>query len=274
MSVKLENILKERGSKMPVNNDSELLKALDEIIEEELAKAEEERDFDLVDEAIQLSLYLQNKDVDAINAYASEIADSFCKNVLDDNRKKTENKRRKSVKLRWLIPIAAAISILVSGSLIAYAFGFDVISLTKEALMNMKEKQRYKEGNVEIVMTSDTQVFETVEDFEEANLFPSVVLPHDFFAEHPIKMITVYDYGDETEATFTFKDKQLYLSVTSGERFSDIQSNTINIGGFDVVVTDYEGIFQGEFQHDKYSYLVNAPSVGTLTEIIKDMKEK
>ncbi len=268
MSTKLENILKWRKCR----DDAELLKALDEIIDAELLKSAEKRDSELVDEAIQLSLYLQNKDVSAINSYADGVAEQFLKSLPQNGRQANRNRKAKCVKLKRLIPVAAVVVLLVSGSLIADAFGFSVISLTKQALMNMKEKQTYKEGNVEIVLTDDTQVFNSVDDFKKANLFPSAVLPYEFLSNHPVKTITVYDYGDVTEAAFTFKDKELYISVTKGKSVTNNSAHTTEIGNFNVVLSNYDGIFQGEFQYNNYLYLANAPTEETMREMIEDMR--
>lgn len=225
----------------------------------------------MVDEAIQLSLYLQNKDVSAMNVYADGVAESFLKSLPCSGRE-NRNRKAKCVKLKLLIPVAAVVALLISGSLIADAFGFSVIDLTKQALMNMNEKQTYKEGNVEIVLTDDTQVFNSVDDFKKANLFPGVALPYEFLINHPIKTITVYDYGDVTEAAFTFKDKELYISVTKGKSVTNNSTRTTEIGNFNVVLSDYDGIFQGEFQYNNYLYLANAPTEEALREMIEDMR--
>lgn len=85
----LEKKLLNIEEKLPLTNDAELVKAVKSIIDEELNKPENERDYGLIDEAIKVILPIINPEyaklMDSIN--------KFCDDVIR-NSKETNSKEQ------------------------------------------------------------------------------------------------------------------------------------------------------------------------------------
>ena len=131
MSSKLETKLLQYEKSTPISNDDELIEAIESIISNEESVPIEERDFDLIDEAVDAILSLKKVDIEQLEDSAEKITDRYFDEIQTQRGELV--KKTKTVRLKWLIPIAAIISLLTIITVVSYAFGYDLISMTKEA---------------------------------------------------------------------------------------------------------------------------------------------
>ena len=85
MSLKIEEKLLEMEDSTLIRTDEELIKKIELIITEEELHPVEERDFELIDEAVNIILSLRNIDVDELNECADNVIDRLVeKNRMED----------------------------------------------------------------------------------------------------------------------------------------------------------------------------------------------
>ena len=163
MSSKLEEKLLEIEKENPISNDEELINAVKSIIDKEEALSVEERDFDLIDEAIEAVFLLNDVDIEHINKRAQKTTDDFLEKIRTVNQSAVKNKKNKSFRLKWLIPIAAVVSLMIVGTVTAYAFGYNSFNMSKDAIVQLVEKVLYRQGDTDIIVTSNVKKYD---DFE------------------------------------------------------------------------------------------------------------
>ena len=114
MASKLELRLSEYEEQRPVTNDEELMTAIADIIEAEESLPETERDFELLEEAIDAYISLKGADIDELEARAAEIGTAHLETV-------GKNNSVISLRLRYFLPVAALFTLILVGSIVTYA---------------------------------------------------------------------------------------------------------------------------------------------------------
>ena len=275
MSSKLETKLLQYEKSTPISNDDELIEAIEKIISNEESVPIEERDFDLIDEAVEAILSLKKVDIEQLEDSAEKITDRYFNEIQTQRVNFVKKNKIKSVRLKWLIPIAAIISLLTVTTAVAYAFGFDIISMTKEAYTQLVEKVFYKQGNDDLIITNDIQEYDSLFDFMNNEDYSTLILPHNLSEEYKIESVYVEDYGTYKSIALFINCHQTSHEVTILTPF-DSNYDTLNretqfIGNYEVIYSQYDGKHQGEFIYEGNYYVITSSSYEQLKIIIESM---
>lgn len=277
MSSELENRLMQYEKSTPISNDEELIKAIESIIGEEETLPYEKRDFDLIDEAVEAILTLQDVDIGQLEESAERITDTYFNGMQTDKTDIVRKSKAKSVKLKWLIPIAAIVSILAASMIVAYALGYDIIEMTKKAYTQIIERESYEEGNDEIIITADRKEYQSLSEFLANEEADELLLPLDLSDEFSIDGIKVTYYGEYTEVIISvlYEDSSHILQIKApGVDIVDANEDAKQIiGNYPVDYCQYEDIHQAQFMHEGNYYTVISASYNSLEKIIESLRK-
>ncbi len=276
MSSKLENRLIQYEKSTPISNDEELIKAIETIIGEEETLPYEDRDFDLIEEAVDAVLSLKGVDIGLLEECAEEITDVYFNEMQDDEANIVKKSKTKSVRLKWLIPIAAIVSTLIAGAMVAYAFGFDLIEMTKKAYAQLVEKETYEEGDHELIITSDCKKYRSVPEFLENEEVDALLLPYDLPEEFSIDSIQISDYGEYAEISLLISneesDTNIIIKTPETDIISDNEETKFVIGNYHVNYYQYDGKHQADFVYEGNHYILISSSYNSLEKIIESLR--
>ena len=256
MSMNLEDRLLQYEKNNTITNDKELIEAIEGLLEKEQSLPAEERDYDFIDEAVSTLISLNSAGLSEEEADAiSERAMKRCLNRISENEaKKKERSATKGsrLRLRWLIP-AAAIMTMLTITITAYAMGFDLLSMSKQAFDNLLEKTLYKNGNYELVKTSDFDEYASIQEYLDSNPDAVLLLPNEIGKDGSVVVI---DYGSYTVISIDYglgkDDISLTIRTSEDRDLKDLQTEIVN--GIPVHYTMYNDIYQGEFSYEKNYY--------------------
>ncbi|MBQ3257331.1 MAG: hypothetical protein IJA67_07960 [Oscillospiraceae bacterium] len=274
MSMNLEDRLLQCENNNTITNDKELIEAIESLLEKEQSLPAEERDYDFIDEAVSTLISLNaaglsEEDADAI----SERAMKRCLNRISENeakKKERSNTKGSRLRLRWLIP-AAAIMTMFAITVTAYAMGFDLLSMSKQAFDNLLEKTLYKNGNYELILTSDFDEYASIQEYLESNPDAVLLLPNEIGKDGSIRL---YNFGVYIEIDIDFgsqkEDPSMNIRLSVDESLENLESEMVN--GIPVHFTKYNGVYQGEFLYEGNYYSVRAASQDELKTVISNLK--
>ncbi len=276
MSSKLENKLLQYEKSTPISNDEELIKAIESIIRDEESVPYEERDFDLIDEAVDAIFSLRKVDIEQLEECAENITDKYFYEVQTKDADDVKKIKHRSVRLKWIIPIAALVSLLIVGSMVAYSCGFDLISMTKKAYTQLVEGVIYKQGNKELIMTEDVKEYDSLEDFTKTEDNSNLLLPNNLSGQHSIDRIYEADYGDFKEIFLDISIdnsiQTIIIETPCSGNFNEQSDRFRKMGGFDVLYSQYDNVYQAEFFYEGNYYAIQASSYEILTKIIESLE--
>ncbi|MCI9449407.1 MAG: hypothetical protein HFE30_04050 [Clostridiales bacterium] len=279
MNDKLEKKLLQYEKSAPISNDDELIKAIENIINSEESLPYEERDFDLVEEAIDTVLSLKGIDIRSLEECTDNLTDDYVCRMDAKKIKSIKKSTFKSIKLRWIIPVAALLSLLAITAG-AYVFGYNLIDMTKEAIMQLVEKTSYKEGDHEFIITKDYKEYNSLSDYLKNEKTSNLLLPYDLPENCNIKNICVEEYGDYQAITLklTISDEDFEHSLIIETPY--IGENNLNqelqqeIGNYHVNYSQYDDKHQGEFIYNENHYIIVSSSYDNLKIIIESLRSK
>lgn len=273
MSSKLEEKLLEIEKENPISNDEELINAVKSIIDKEEAMSVEERDFDLIDEAIEAVFLLNDVDIEHINKRAQKTTDDFLEKIRTVNQSAVKNKKNKSFRLKWLIPIAAVVSLMIVGTVTAYAFGYNIFNMSKDAIVQLVEKVLYRQGDTDIIVTSNVKKYDDFDVFLKEEDTSQLLLPYELPKDYKIDKIRVEDY--EIYKTISFSiiyeaaTYQIIIKAPQSGNIGNSENKPQLMGNYDVYYSTYDNIHQGEFEYKDNYYSVTTSSYDCLETIIE-----
>lgn len=279
MYKKLEEKLRLYEKSKPIENDNDLMEALNFLLEQEESLPMNEMDCDLIDEIVEYKLMLKNVDLEALDKHIEESTEEFLKKIkVEHTLGKAAIKKNKvrSIKKRWLVPLVAVLSILFT-TVVAYAAIPGFRGMTNEAFQQLKDKFSYKDGNIEIIKTETTRSYTSFDKFITNEDVESIFLPYMVLENSNINLILFSDFGSYDSILLQF----IYDNSTSeiGIKISyipeyDYNNKTVAIGDFDVYLSEYDGKYQGEFVFEGNTYGITCSSYNILETIILSMEKK
>ena len=275
MITRLEQRLAEFEMTSTISNDEELIKAIENIINEEEKKSSDIRDFELIDEAIDTILTLKHIDIEQLNNDSERATSSFIESINADKKLATQSKSK--ILLKRLIPVAAVISILLAISIVSSALGFSVVEITKKAFTQLKEKIFYTEGDRSFIITSDSTEYNSFEELIANEKFKDILYPDPLPDGYSVSSIMVTDCGEFDLIS------AILLSESNAEVNIEIQTNQSydysgltlqKIGRFDIYVTQYDNLHHAEWCYENNSYIVKSESYDSIKSLLENLKEK
>ncbi len=273
MNSKLEEKLMQYEKNTPIKNKQELLYAVESILKEEESKKSSKRDIDLIDEAVDIILTLNGIDAENLEHDANVLTDK----ILNEANKRVTFGTTKSKKasIKWLAPIAAIISLFLSINVIAYAMGYDLISMTNDAFKQLKEKIWYSNNDSSIIKTSDNRVYKDVKEMIENESFENLLWPAQMDELKFVGDIEVIDYDNELEIICRFDrfGNAIEYNVIFPAEYNMDNLDLIKIGEYEVNVSNHENKYQANLIYKGNGYLITAQDNENLEYFIKNLKE-
>ncbi len=256
---------------MDINNDEELKAALNEIIENTVP--ENEKDAELIDEAVEMLLALDGVDTDELD----KAADAWGERYLAERNTKHSSPakiNRKSIRIKWLMPVAALLSILCITVIISYAVGVDVWTLTKEAYCSLTEKIEHFINGSSIISTEDYDKYQSLDDLIEKEDVSGVLLPLDLSEEYTIDNLSFNDLGETQNINMDIlknnkKIGVVHIKISYTANFNS--SILTDIGDYKGYECQYDNVYQFQFDICNNHYLVNATQRSDLVELVNSM---
>lgn len=277
MNSRLENDLLNFEKDNPIKNDEELIAAIEFLIGKENSLPEEERDYDFIDEAVELILSVKGVDLEKLDAHsekkAAECIDRVKKEVAFG--KSVPKSKPRLLRTKWMIPVAALLAVLTIG-VVAQTMGFDVIGMTKEAYQSIVRKITHESDNSNLIITNEYGDFSSLQDFLNSGDYSGYLLPYELPEGYKLKKIDYEDYGEFKMVTIMVDlgNSQSVITIKSPFSVMPSQSNKEMISNHEVYCTSYDNIYQGDFLYKGKKYTITAFSHNDLKTIIEHLEEK
>ena len=273
MNSKLEEKLIQYDKTTTISTSQELLDAIDFIIDNEMARPDSEIDFDLIQEAVKTAKILRNIDIEQRKKEADAIAKEI---IAEVNSQVRESKQKKArvMKKKWIIPIAAILTLIIAGSIISYALGLDFLNLPNRLFRQREKKiEYYNDNNSSYVITDDAGKYKNYDEMISKENFTDLLWPAD---ENYAEYITVKDYGEEMDISCAFnaEDGIVRYDIYTHQSFPVMDYKPTHIGNLDVYISEYDDVYQAEFSYKDNKYTVRTYSYEVLELFLKNLEEK
>ena len=255
----------------PILNDTQLKAALNKIIEETEPKTD--ADIALIDEAVDMLLELENVDVDELELSSKVWGEKYKAEHKFSPAIKFK-KSRKSIKIKWLMPVAALLSILFITVIISSAAGIDVWQITKEAYINITEKIEQLINGSSVVSTKDCGDYNSLSELTEKEDIYDVLLPINLQEGYVFRKIFVGDYGDKSKITINIVCEDVEIStiiITTSYSANYDEKLLSDFYGYKVQESNYDNIYQIEFDYGDNHYRIKAFDYEDLIHITKSL---
>lgn len=257
----------------PILNDTQLKAALNKIIEETEPKTD--ADVALIDEAVEMLLELENVDVDELELSSEAWAENYkTAHKLCSEIKVKKNKNKKSIRIKWLMPVAALLSILCITVIVSSAVGVDVWELTKEIYDTLTEKVEQIIGGNSIIATKTLGDYDSLDEMVDKEDFRDILLPVNLDHKYSLGKIHVSDYGENKDITievFCQKDKIGTIKIKTEASTNLKEELLTDFEGYNVYQINYDDTYQVEFNYGENFYRIKAFNYDDLSEITKSL---
>jgi len=272
MSTELEKRLEEYEKNVPITNDRELTEALENIIEEEEKLPYTQRNFELIGEAVDTILTLSGEDTLELEAYAQEVSEKHLNAVRAENSCRPRGK----FILKHLVPIAALISLVIVGSLVAFAGNH---TDTHGSFVNLESRF---DGNADINSSGEYYEYYSLEEFCALPKYEFMVKPKAVPDGYTIDGIFVQSSCLEVERGYFVdyfildvfmesEDDRIEVTVEYPAFTMETSGVELTINGNNVYCCAENGRFRGNFMLNGQSVSVIAPTFRTLKAVISSI---
>lgn len=277
-SKKLEEKLLKIEKKKPFENDEDMLRAVEHIMNKERKKRATKQDFDLINECGETSLMLKGYDVDKLNKYIESTQEETLNKLHERIRlEQAKVAHAKPRRYRLAFVSMCVVVTLVLMSVAGYAIGFEPIRRIVNEIFNITVGGSISEGDREYIRSGETVYFETIEelldDYQFTVLYPAY-LPQG---------ITLNKIGDRTGAnnnstfTFEFSNDALSYIIDTYEVFdhSTLEGQIPAYESNDIVyhILDEEWAYIVYFEYQNIQYTLQYNDYDELIKIINSIEE-
>lgn len=255
----------------PILNDTQLKAALNKIIEETEPKTD--ADVALIDEVVEMLLELENVDVDELEQSSKAWGEKYKAEHKVSSVIKVK-KNRKSIKIKWLMPVAALLSILCITALVSCTAVFDVWEITKAAYINITEKIEQLINGSTVVSTKDRGDYDSLEEMAQKEGLKDILLPVNLNEGYFVSRIHVGNYGEKKDVAIDIshhKEKIGIIRIRTSFPVQLDENVLIDFDRFKVYQSQYDDIYQFEFNYDENYYRISASDYDDLIEITKSL---
>ena len=266
LSFKLAEI--EKSS--PIRNNKDLLGAVLSVIKDERSKRASARDFDLLDEAIDASFALEGRDCESIASDAALVMERALGAVSEE-----KGQSYTSVRTKWLIPAVVIIILLLAAVVGATVFDlpfFDSKNRAKvrEELPNLTAGTVYELDGWEIYVGDEMEEVYSLNELDDVISREGLLLPYGY--EEGVMDISAADYGESCRITIRTDIGLVDVKTDTG--WGNAAPNFVRTGRFDVVYSNYNDVYQGEFVFNNCMYCITSETKEGLEKLIGSMEER
>ena len=247
-----------------IKNESDIARAILGVIEDEETKPADGISVALLKEALDAALAFAGESPERVANLAASRRSAF----LAETR--GNRKRGRGVRLKILIPIAAALAILSSFAVVSIATGRSIADMTNYLWQTIVPGERIDGGDVVIEKAVGARGYDEFSGLLSAEGIEDVKIPVGVEIADPL----VVEYGEyrEITASLTANGASAELEIDAPSPY-EIAVPTRRISGFDVLVSSYDGVWQGEWIADGNWYMVKTDSENALHAFIAAFAE-
>lgn len=263
MYSKLESKLAEYERTQKISSDKELIRALEHILSSEEEKDHGQRDYDLVGECVDMLLELRCDDPDVSLDYSH-----FRKTIFTASDKP---QKKSTVKKPWRVGIAvAAVACILALSVTSGVYLFSKISkndyfgLAKGTTVGL-------DTDVDLFIPYEVKEYDSMQEIMKSGHCDGLLLPEELPSGCVYTRGLVANMGDHYEVSVFYKyNDDLYEIKVHNPATEPIDQIAVqkNVGGHRVGYCEVAGRIQGVFNYGDASYIIQAPDVQGVDDII------
>ncbi len=275
MVSKLEQKLTQYEKSTKISNDKELIDAIEWLLSEQDALPYEERDYDLIEEALDTLLRLQGLDVEDIDRSSLQWTVAYLDGVNTQKRATLDKPaRRRRIKTKWIFPLVAVLTLLLSATVAAYAYGLDLVSMTADMIERLPLKTWIHNNDKDLIVSQDGSEYASLDEFALAEDISELLIPKVFPEGSALKSILVTDFGEYKDIRFLMIPGSTIssFSIQNPGKF-ETELEMVAIGNHHVYMYNYDGIYGAEFEFQGGFYSIEASSYDALEEIILGLEK-
>ena len=270
---RLERRIEAFGAGKSPESDRDFRRALASVIDAEASKDAAKIDAALLAEALDTLLAFSGEDAGSVGERAREDKDAFLSALRREDPDESEARTpRRGVKWRLLIPIAAALVALASLAAATLAGGWRVADLTNDQWKSVEHGEKIAENGVEIDKAIGARGYDELEKLIADEGADGVIAPKGVEIAEPLAV----RYGDRLEITAELTlaaGETAHLEIDTPTPYN-IEAPTTPIAGFDVLVSHYDDVWQGEWIADGVWYMVKTANESALEAFIAAFAEQ
>ena len=177
---------------------------------------------------------------------------------------------KRSVRARLILPLAAAIALLAASAAITLAGGRRLADLTNAGWRDIKPGEVVTDEDIEIRKALGSGEYEDFSEMERSEKL-GVLTPN--AARIGSILVTRYDDGAQLESVFFDENgERIVFMADAPSRIAALVGATEKVGGFDVLLSSYDGEWQAEWIKDGVWYLMKCETRGALEAAIGSLE--
>ena len=246
--------------------------------------SDNEEDADTVYAAAEMLAYMGGERASDADESASRVRASIMERIAAERAANTEREDTGAVRdekilrpkrgIRWklLIPIAAAVILLASLAAMTFAGSGRLADITNAFWKLLSPGDKIVETDYELEKDVAHRDYDEFEAMLEAEGITGVLVPTGM----TVSDLLVVEYGDYRDITATFTDADGRSYDYEAQYPSQVQSlnaELTKIGGFDVLLSHYDDVYQAEFISNGVFYIIGTDDENALNEFIASLGE-
>ena len=244
-----------------LETDGDFADALGRLIDSEAAKDAEALDAALLGEALDALLCFAAKDAEAIAERAAANARAFIE----------ERRAKRRVSWKKAAVFAAAAALVASLAAVALGNGFGILDMTKREWNELTPDSKFIAGELEIAKAVGNRAYDDLSLLLAAEGFENVTAPRGVTSSGA-RVIEFVDCRDILTTLRAADGKTAELEIVTPARYGELK-NTTRIAAFDVVVSNYDGVWQGEWIENGAWYCLQTDGEAALHSFIAAFAE-
>lgn len=281
----LEGRLDRLSSGTRIESDRDFVRALEKLIDGESEKSADEVDAGLVSEALDAVLCFEGKDGEELSRRAASKRQAFLASrkayrrgsqtitapAQTGERGSAPRTSPRRLSRRAIIPLAAALVIVMSLTFVAIGGGFGLLGISNHEWKGISPETKAVYGDREIQKSYAARGYDDLTALLSDEGISGVTLPKGVTVEEPL----VVEYADRREITAKLTDgggAHALMEIDAPSPY-EINGDTTKIAGFDVLVSSYDGSWQGEWTKDGVWYMVKTDGESALYSFIAAFAE-
>lgn len=253
---KLEYLLAEYEKAHPIESKQDLIRAIEKIIASERQKDNSSCDAEMISEAEMMILSLKGYNVNEVIKNAEESKNRFKERiVLKDKPVIHKHNGRIGIR-RAAVILVAVISIVMMTTIIASAFGFDLVEFVSSNvryILSLSAGDEIVDG-ITLVQNQKQIKYDSIEELMEAQNIKSFLYPK--AGTYDVKQIFIVDYGNYVEYLVTDFDNVALYTVSNVESTITDDYKAEQYNGYELYVLSHDDMCQIIFRYEDYEYCI------------------
>lgn len=253
---KLEYLLAEYEKAHPIGSKQDLIRAIEKIIASERQKDNSSCDAEMISEAEMMILSLKGYNINEVIKNAEESKNRFKEKIVLKDKPVIHKRSGRIGMRRAAVVLVAVISIVMMTTIIASAFGFDIVDFVSSNvryILSLSPGDEIADG-VTLVQNQKQIKYDSIEELMEAQNIKSLLYPK--ADTYDVEQIFVVNYGNYTEYFVTDSGESALYSVSTAESQITDDYKAEQYNGYELYVLSRDGQCQIIFRYGDYEYCI------------------